>query len=460
MEKTPVLIVDDEPNIRHMLTAALRMKGYEPRAVGTAGEALAAMAEGRFGVVLCDVRLPDRSGLELLAELRELDSRAVIIMISAYGGMDTAMEAVRRGANDFLAKPFTPEEVLLRMHKAEEGERLREENARLQAEVREKYSFHRILGKSQAMRALFDQIARVAPSKATVLITGESGTGKELVARALHYAGPRRDRAFVPVNCGAIPENLLESELFGHVKGAFTGAVGHKRGLFEEADGGTIFLDEIGEMPPALQVKLLRVLQEDEVRKVGDTRTVKVDVRVIAATVRNLDEEVRSGRFREDLFYRLNVVALALPPLRRRTEDIPLLADQYLRAFGAKSGRDVSGISPRALQLMVAYPWPGNVRELVNVIERAVLLSEGEVIGPGDLPEAVRSAGPAAAPPEAEPSGGYLLRDQVAEAEKRAVARALAAAGGSRSRAATLLGISVRSLLYKIKEHALDRRPD
>ncbi len=460
MEKTPVLIVDDEPNIRHMLTAALRTKGYDPRAVGSAGEALTAMAESRFGIVLCDVRLPDRSGLELLAELRELDSRAVIIMISAYGGMDTAMEAVRRGANDFLAKPFTPEEVLLRMRKAEEGERLREENARLQAEVREKYSFHRILGKSREMRALFDQIARVAPSKATVLITGESGTGKELVARALHYAGPRRDRAFVPVNCGAIPENLLESELFGHVKGAFTGAVGHKRGLFEEADGGTIFLDEIGEMPPELQVKLLRVLQEDEVRKVGDTRTVKVDVRVIAATVRNLEEEVRAGRFREELFYRLNVVALALPPLRRRTEDIPLLADQYLRVFGARSGRDVSGISPRALQLMVGYSWPGNVRELVNVIERAVLLSEGEVIGPGDLPEAVRSAGPATTLPEVEPSGGYLLRDQVAEAEKRAVARALAAAGGSRSRAATLLGISVRSLLYKIKEHALDRRPD
>jgi two-component system response regulator AtoC len=460
MEKTPVLIVDDEPNIRHMLAAALRPKGYDPKAAGTAAEALAVMADNRFGVILCDVRLPDRSGLELLAELRELDPRAVIIMISAYGGMDTAMEAVRRGANDFLAKPFTPEEVLLRMRKAEEGERLREENARLQAEVREKYSFHRIIGKSQAMRSLFDQIARVAPSKATVLITGESGTGKELVARALHYASPRRDRPFVPVNCGAIPENLLESELFGHVKGAFTGAVGHKRGLFEEADGGTIFLDEIGEMPQALQVKLLRVLQEDEVRKVGDTRTVKVDVRVIAATARNLVEEVRAGRFREELFYRLNVVALALPPLRRRTEDIPLLADQYLRTFGARSGRTLSVISPRALQLMMAYPWPGNVRELVNVIERAVLLSEGETIGPGDLPENLRAAISSPAPAEEEGSGGYLLRDLVAEAEKRGVARALAAAGGNRSKAAVLLGISIRSLLYKIKEHALDRRPD
>ncbi len=454
MEPKNVLIVDDEPNIRHMLSTALRLEGYQPDTAATAAEALSLVAKSRYRVILCDIRLPDLSGLELLEKIKETDHHNIVIMISAYGSIDTAMEAVRKGANDFLSKPFSPDEIILRIRKAEEQDRLREENCRLQREIRERYSFQNILGKNAAMQGLFERVRKVASSKTTVLITGESGTGKELFARAIHYVSQRRDEPFVAINCGAIPENLLESELFGHVRGAFTGATGHKRGLFEEANGGTLFLDEIGELPLALQVKLLRALQEEEIRKVGDTKTHKVDVRVIAATARNLEEEVKQGRFREELYYRLNVVTVSIPPLRERREDIPLLADHYIRKLSEVNRREPRELSPAALQLLMRYHWPGNVRELVNMLEQAVLLSEGERIEASDLPEALRAGAPAASLPAVE---GFSLKQHRAVLEQRLISEALRECRQSRTKAAALLGISLRSLLYKIKEHGIDR---
>jgi two-component system response regulator AtoC len=304
------------------------------------------------------------------------------------------------------------------------------------------------------MQALFDKVRKVASSKTTILVTGESGTGKELFARAIHYQSQRRDRAFVAINCGAIPENLLESELFGHVRGAFTGATGHKRGLFEEASGGTIFLDEIGELPLALQVKLLRVLQEEEIRKVGDTRTIKINARVIAATARNLEEEVRQGRFREELFYRLNVVTVNVPPLRERREDIPLLLEHYTERFSLANNRPAREPSPSALQMLLRYDWPGNVRELVNVIEQAVLLSEGERVEPVDLPETLHQG---RTETDSVPIEGFDLKRNRAVFERHLISDALRECGGSRTRAAQLLGISLRSLMYKMKEYGVDR---
>jgi two-component system response regulator AtoC len=456
MTRERVLIVDDEPAMRTMLGLALEGGGYSCAAAASGGEALRLLADTRYDVVLCDIRLPDISGLDLLERIKELDHHAVVIMISAYGTIETAIEAVKRGAHDYLSKPFNPREILLRMAKAREEERLREENRRLREEVEGRYSFQNIIGQSAPMRDLFEKVRKVANSKSTVLITGESGTGKELFARALHYQSRRRERPFVAVNCGAIPENLLESELFGHVKGAFTGAVGHKRGLFEEADGGTLLLDEVAELPLPLQVKLLRVLQEEEVRKVGDTRTFQVDVRVVAATSRNLPRLVAEGGFREELFYRLNVVTLAVPPLRERTEDIPLLAGHYLAAFAAADGKHVDRLTPAALQCLLSYPWPGNVRELVNVLEQAVLLTEGTVVDQADLPESVRGCPVPEPPPGRE---GFSLRHQRVLLERRLVTDALRESGGNRTRAARLLGISLRSLLYKIKEHGLGDDP-
>jgi two-component system response regulator AtoC len=447
-----VLIVDDEPSLRHMLSTALGHEGYRPETAATAAEALEMLQKTRYRTILCDIRLPDESGLDLLAKIRELDHHAIVIMISAYGSVDTAMEAVRRGAHDYLSKPFSPEEILLRMKKAEEGERLKEDNIRLRREVERRYSFHRIVGKSDVMQALFDKVRKVAATKATILIHGESGTGKELFARAIHYTSPRRGGPFVAINCGAIPENLLESELFGHVKGAFTGAVGHKRGLFEEAGGGTILLDEIGELPLPLQVKLLRVLQEEEIRKVGDTRTQKTDVRVIAATARLLEDEVAEGTFREDLFYRINVITLDIPPLRERREDIPMLAEHYLAECTARAGDLVREFSPEALQAIMNYPWPGNVRELVNAVERAVILAEGEKVQPADLPAAV--AGARDAPPVFGEEGLNLKRNRAA-LERRLIKEALRQSVGNRSKTAALLGIGLRNLMYKLKEYGL-----
>ncbi len=388
-----VLVVDDEQALRHMLTVLLAREGYQATAVGSAEAALQELQQKPYDVVLSDIRMPKLDGLQLVDEIRRRGLRTTVIMMSAFGSIDTALEAIKRGAYDYIAKPFKPEEVVLVLRKAEERERLFRENQTLKKQLAEREGgkgLEQLIAKSGRMADLFKTIRKIAEYKTTVLITGESGTGKELVARAIHAGSPRGEKPFVAVNCGAIPETLLESELFGHKKGSFTDATRDHKGLFEEAHEGTLFLDEIGELPLALQVKILRALQEQEVRPVGSASDVKVDVRVVAATVRDLPAEVKAGRFREDLFYRLNVLQLHLPPLRERKEDIPLLVDHFIRKTNARLGTRVEGASADAMQLLMEHAWPGNVRELENTVERAMVLADGDRIEAAALPEKVR----------------------------------------------------------------------
>jgi two-component system response regulator AtoC len=393
-------------------------------------------------------------GLELLPQLVRRLPEATVILMSAYGTAELAIEAMKRGAYDYLAKPFAPSDLLLALRKARERERLRRANQLLRREVERRSGEHPIVAASEPMIEVLEVMERAAGFKATVLLTGESGTGKEVLARAIHAQSPRRGEAFVAVNCAAIPEALLESELFGHVKGAFTGADRARRGLFVEADGGTLFLDEVGELANALQAKLLRVLQEEEVRPLGgDAKARRVDVRVLAATARNLEAEVAAGRFREDLFYRLNVVRLAVPPLRERPKDIPLLVDHFLAHFRDTLGKPVRGISDEALERLVAYRWPGNVRELENVIERAIILADADRIGVAELPQNVVTPLPGA--PAAGRATDFSLRRARRLVEFEAIQRALRATGGNRTHAARLLEISHRALLYKLKEHGI-----
>ena len=403
--------------------------------------------------MLCDVRMPGRDGLELLPELIRRLPGAPVLLMSAYGSGDLAVEALKRGAFDYLAKPFQPSEVLLAIKKARERERLRRANALLQRDVSRAVGDRPIVAASPPMIELLEILERAAEYKATVLLTGESGTGKEVLARAIHAQSGRRGQAFVAVNCGAIPEALLESELFGHARGAFTGADRARRGLFVEADAGTLFLDEIGELPPPLQVKLLRVLQEEEVRPVGDSKSRSIDVRVIAATSRDLERDVASGRFREDLFYRLDVFRVRVPPLRERRDDVPLLVDHFIARFREALGKPVRTIADDALDRLVDHSWPGNVRELENVIERAMILADTDRITLCDLPEAIASSRRAA--PLSPASGDFSMRRARRRFEADLIRRALDATGGNRTRAARLLEISHRALLYKIKEYGL-----
>jgi two-component system, NtrC family, response regulator AtoC len=450
-----VLIVDDEPSMRHVLSVILHDHGYEPRAVESADEALRELAARPYDLVLTDVRMPGMSGLELLREIQRAQPELTVIVMSAYGAHDAALEAMKAGAYDFVSKPFRPDEVVLVVRKAEERERLARENRRLRRELAAEYRVENIVGESEAVAAVLRQVRKVAPQKTTVLLEGESGTGKELVARALHELSPRAALPFVAVNCGAIPAELLESELFGHVKGAFTDARRDKKGLAAEADGGTLFLDEIGELPLALQVKLLRFLQEEEVRPVGDVRARRVDVRVVAATARDLSRAVAEGRFREDLYWRLNVVAVRLPPLRERREDIPALAAHFLARFARlRPELPPFALAPEARDALSAHRWPGNVRELEHAMERAVVLAEGPVLGEEDLPETVRAA-PPAAEVVAPGDGGFSLKRAVRNVEAQLVRAALERTGGNRTRASELLGISYRALLYKIKDYGL-----
>jgi two-component system response regulator AtoC len=448
-----VLIVDDEPNLREMLEAILRREGYAVEGVGSAEEALRALGERPADVVITDLRMPGMNGVELVAALHQGGSTATIIAMTAYGGTETAVEVMKAGAYDYISKPFKPSEILLTLRKAQERERLRRENLSLRRQLR-RDALSGIVFRSAEMEEVLRTIEKVAPHKSTVLVTGESGTGKELVARAIHRASPRSHGSFVAVNCGAIPPTLLESELFGHVKGAFTDAVRAKRGLFEEADGGTLFLDEIGELPHGLQVKLLRVLQEEQIRRVGETRETPVDVRIVAATARDLAEEVKVGRFREDLYYRLNVMQIHLPPLRERREDIPLLAEHFLYQANERLGTAVASIEPEALEALCAWRWPGNVRELENTLERALVLAGGDRLGLEDLPERIRMGGeePAAEPP---PAGDLSLKRAVRQLEEEFIRRALERTGGNRTRAAEILEISPRALLYKLKEYGI-----
>ncbi|MCA9580648.1 MAG: sigma-54-dependent Fis family transcriptional regulator [Myxococcales bacterium] len=448
-----VLVVDDEENLRLVLSTMLKRNGFEVELAASAEDALARLGTFDPDFVLADVRMPGMSGIELCEELRARASEASVIVMSAFGSVDLALEAMKAGAYDYVSKPFKQDEVLIALRKAQERESLRRENRALREAMRRTHEFAHMLGKGEAITRVFRTIEKAAEYKTTVLIQGESGTGKELIARALHNLSPRKEQAFVAVNCGAIPEALLESELFGHKKGAFTDAVHDKAGLFQEAHRGTLFLDEIGELPLSLQVKLLRVLQEGTVRRVGDTKDVDVDVRVLAATVRDLEKEAGEGRFREDLYYRLNVLLIHAPALRDRKEDIMLLADHFLARCNAKLGTSLRGFDGEAKKLLLDYPFPGNVRELENLVERASVLAEGDLIRGADFPERVRE--PQDIHLSDTGSDGLSIKKAQRRMEEKLIRRALERTAGNRTAAAKLLELSHRALLYKIKDYGI-----
>ncbi|HEY3357006.1 MAG TPA: sigma-54 dependent transcriptional regulator [Polyangia bacterium] len=456
-----VLVVDDEENLRHMLTVLLQREGYEVSAVANGAAALAEIQARTYDLVLADVRMPQMGGLELLEELRRRHIPATVIMMSAYGNVETALEAMKRGAYDYISKPFKPDEVVLVLRKAEERERLFRENQRL----REALAHTRppdddglpgMIGRSPRMHEIYRTVRKIAAYKSTVLLTGESGTGKELIARAVHQLSPRAPQPFVAVNCGAIPDTLLESELFGDRRGAFTDATRDRKGLFEEAHGGTLFLDELGELPIGLQVKLLRALQSEEIRRLGDTQDIRVDVRVIAATARDLGAEVAAGRFREDLYYRLSVLPLHLPPLRERKEDIPELVEFFLARCSARMGRGgavVEGVTPEAMKLFLDYAWPGNVRELENTIEHALVLCEGSRVDIEVLPAKVRECRDRLR--QTLDAGDLSIKKTTRIVEEELIRKVLKKTGGNRTKAAEILEISHRALLYKLKEFGI-----
>ena len=447
-----ILVVDDEPSMREMLGIMLRREGFEVLLAESRAMAAAVLARGPVDMLITDVKLPDGDGIEILRHVKAVMAETVVIVMTAFGSTQTAIAALKLGAQDYLIKPFDIEELKIVVRNALHHRRLEEENVLLKAELRSGQGLDRILGDSAAMRRVFDLIRSVAPTNSTVLVNGESGTGKELVAKAIHALSPRRDAPFVSVNCAALPETLLESELFGHMKGAFTDAHQTRKGLFETAHRGTLMLDEVGEMPMSMQVKLLRALQEKRVRRVGAMEEVDVDVRVIAATNRALDVMVRQGRFREDLFYRLNVIPIDVPALRERREDIPVLAEHFLRAFASEMGKDVRGFAPDAMERLVASPWPGNVRELENAVERAVALETEGTIRLERLPDATRELQfHAATVPDF--SEGFSLDAHLSSVESDLLRRALQQAAGDRAQAARILGITPRSLRYLISKH-------
>jgi two-component system response regulator AtoC len=448
-----ILVVDDEENIRLVLRTLLKKHGFDVEVADSGEAALALLDAYDPDVILTDVRMPRMGGLDLLATLKAKQHPATVIVMSAYGNVDLAIEAMKAGAYDYVSKPFKPDEIVLVLRKAEERETLRRENRALKEQIHKENQFESILAKSREMLEIFRTITKIADFKTTVLITGESGTGKELVARAIHARSSRTGAPFVAINCGAIPENLLESELFGHKRGAFTDATTDRRGLFEEADGGTLFLDEIGELPLNLQVKLLRVVQEGSIRRLGDTKDVEVDVRLIAATHRDLSADVKAGRFREDLFYRINVLLIHIPPLRTRREDVSLLIDHFILRNNTRLGTRIRGVQAEVRKLLLEYAWPGNVRELENTIERAMVLAETDVLGVSDLPERIRDA---LDPVQVHLASGELsIKRTAAAIEQILIRRALQKTKGNRTRAADLLEISHRALLYKIKDYKI-----
>jgi two-component system, NtrC family, response regulator AtoC len=449
-----VLVVDDEENIRHLLLVVLKKAGYEPTAVAGAEEALALLEQRQFRIVISDIRMPGMDGREMLREIVSRGLDVYVVMMSAYGGDEVAISCMKEGAYDYFNKPFKADEVVLLLRKIQEREQLFRENLRLREELDQRFHFDNIIGRSPAMKRVFATISKIAPYKTTVLLTGESGTGKELMARAIHRNSDRAARPMVPINVAAIPENLLESELFGHARGAFTGAVKAKRGLFQEADGGTLFLDEMGDMPMGLQVKLLRVLENDEVRRVGENKPEQVDVRLIAATSRELERRVEEGLFREDLYYRLHVVHIVIPPLRERTEDIPLLLEHFLDRFNRKFAKNTAGLEPAALKAVLGYHWPGNVRELENAMERAMILSEGDELQLTSFPAQLqRGAGGFA---RRAGDADLSIKRRMASLEAELIERALEQTGGNRTHACRLLEISHRALLYKMRDYGID----
>jgi len=441
-------VVDDEPAQRGLVAGFLKKHGFDVVETGGGREAVARFKQEPFDLVLTDQRMPDLSGLEVLEAVRAASPETAVVVVTAYGTIETAVSAVKAGAADYLTKPLNLDDLLHRVHRVRERQRLVAENRELREALAERHRVEGIIGDSGRMQEVLSLVRRVAPSDATVLIRGESGTGKELIANALHHASPRAAGPLVKVNCAALAESLLEAELFGHEKGAFTGAVAARKGRFELADGGSVFLDEIGDLPSHLQVKLLRVLQEREFERVGSSRPIKVDVRLLAATHRDLEALVREGRFREDLYYRINVVTIVLPPLRERREDLPPLIEHFLRVFAGKNGKTVRGLTREAREMLLRYDYPGNIRELENLIERAVVLTRDDVIGVEDLPLSLEAAAPASG----EEAG---LIAAVEGLERRMIREALATADGTQTRAAELLGISERVLRYKLKKYGL-----
>jgi DNA-binding NtrC family response regulator len=451
-----VLVVDDEVNARTALAELLREEGYDVEMAADAFKALGKYESFAPHVVVTDLKMPGMDGIELVKKIRASEEPSAVVVMTAFGAVQTAVDAMRAGASDYLTKPLNFAELLVVLDKVLETEQLRRETKQLRARVRDRVAPGNIIGNSPPMQQVFEIVDQVAPSRATVLITGESGTGKELVANALHQRSPRASGPFIKLHCAALAESLLESELFGHEKGAFTGAMARKDGRFSLADGGTLFLDEIGEISPAIQVKLLRFLQEHEFERVGGTQTIKVDVRVIAATNRNLADEVAKGRFREDLYYRLNVVSLEMPPLRDRRGDIPALAKFFLDKYAKQNGKTIEDLSPQTLELLVGHDWPGNVRELENAIERAVVLTPGNQIEPRALPTTVRPSSPTGAM-----SGGPAIPGAtMAELERYAILETMKACGGSTSKAAEMLGISARTIQYRLHEYNEAPRSD
>ncbi len=454
-----ILVVDDERSMRELLAIVLKREGYDVTLAENGGVAVAALQTGPFDLLISDIQMPDMSGVDVLRTAKRIDPDILGIMITAFASTETAVEAMRLGACDYLSKPFDIDLLKMKVREKVENRHLRQENVLLKRTLGLSHQFASIIGRSGSMLDVFKMIETVARTNSTILVTGESGTGKGLVAQAVHHHSLRRDKPMVSLNCGAMPETLLESELFGHMRGAFTGADANKKGLLEAAEKGTVFLDEIGEMSPVMQVKLLRVLQERRFRRVGGLEELQADIRVIAATNQDLTKAVAEGRFREDLFYRINVIPIVLPPLRERREDIPLLAEHFLAKYADQMEKSIAAISKPAMELLVRYDWPGNIRELENVVERAVALEGTPSVQPESLPAAVRGTvpryGASQAAPEFLPEGGLDLEARVKEIERGYIAQALERADGVQVKAAELLGMSFRSFRYYVKKYNL-----
>ena len=446
-----ILIIDDEEVLRDVLTSLIQREGHTTLTARTGEEGLALLQREEVDLVVLDLMLPGMGGQEVLRQIRQRDLDQVVVVITAYSSIESAIEAMKNGAFHYIPKPFKNEEVLLTLKKGLDQRRLTIENRSLREQLKQRFGFDQILGKSQPMQQVFDLIRLAAPAKSNMMVLGESGTGKELVAKAIHHHSRRADGAFVTVNSGSMPADLLESSLFGHVRGSFTGAIANKKGLFELAHNGSIFFDEIGNIPLDTQAKLLRVIQEKEFMRLGGLETIKVDVRIIAATNADLETEVERGNFREDLYYRLNVITIALPPLRKRSEDIPLLAQHFLVRYTAENDKPLVRIAPRAMELLMDYQWPGNVRELENVIERGVVLSSGETLDVDLLPMSVRQPSASPLPPATLPTNGISLKDAVSDYERQLIIKALQASAGVQKRAAELLQVKPITLHEMMK---------
>ena len=444
-----ILVVDDDSLVNEFVTETLTRSGYEVHSASSGPEALELIDQYEYDLVLTDVKMPEMDGITLLSKIKKQVPDTVVVVITAFGTVQNAVDAMKKGAYDYIVKPFSPDEIGLVVDRAIDHRCLAMENKVLKAQIKEKYSFENIVGQNKKLMEIFDLIQSASNSRATIMLTGESGTGKELVAKAIHYNSPRKDMPFIRVNCASLPENLIESELFGHEKGAFTGAIKTTKGRFEMADGGSLLLDEISEMPISLQAKLLRVLQESEFEKVGSGTTVKVDVRIIATSNRNLPEEVKNGNFREDLYYRLNVIAIGVPPLRERKDDLPLLIEHFIHKFNEEDERQIVGVTEKAMNLLKDYPWPGNIRELENLIRRAVVTCGDKVLTHKDFPSYL------ALGMEGETSGMLSEPITISEGEKILILKALERNNGNRTKTADELGVTTRTLRNKLHGYGI-----